>query len=131
MLWENLAIAVIWGLLAVLLSNTTPILAQSQTYKKIMARQEDKNMTTEEKAPQPVDNIATDALSAFKEEMAKRAVDLSKYDLHFYQTEELYIIATSYKQKPARLRGSVAGVPDYEVQILRKDNSIKSTSIAR
>ena len=85
----------------------------------------------EEKAPEPIDKIPPEAFLVFREEMAKREIDLSKYNLHFYQTEEVFIVATSYKQKPAGLRGSMVGFPDYEVKILRKDNSIKSTAISR
>jgi len=126
----NRATEATWVLLAVLFSNTTPVLGQSPTYKQNSVQQEDTKMN-EQKAPQPIDKIPPEAFLVFREEMAKREIDLSKYNLHFYQTEDVYIAATSYKQKPVGLRGSVAGFPDYEVKILRKDNSIQSTAIAR
>jgi len=85
----------------------------------------------EQIVPTPVDSIDPAALRVFRDEMKKRAIDLSKYDLFFFATETSYIIVTSYQQKPPGLRGSLAEFPDYEVEILRKDNSIKSITIAR
>jgi hypothetical protein len=87
-------------------------------------------MSTEQ-ALQPVDSIAPEALNVFKQEMARRQVDLLEYDLYFYRTDELFVVATDYRKKPKGYRGSVPGHPDYEVHIFRKDNRVKSVSIAR
>jgi len=83
------------------------------------------------KAPTMVREIDPGALAAFKAEMARRTVDLDLYNLTFFATDELFIVATSYKEKPRGLRGSVPGFPDYEVKILRSDNRVQSVSIAR
>jgi hypothetical protein len=83
------------------------------------------------RAPRMVPEIDPAALAAFEAEMSRRAVDLNLYNLMFFATDELFIVATSYKEKPRGLRGSVPGFPDYEVKILRSDNSVQSVSMAR
>jgi len=85
----------------------------------------------EQTVPTSVDSIDPVALRVFRDEMKRQAIDLSKYDLFFYETETSYIVVTSYKLKPSGLRGSLAGFPDYEAEILRKDNTMKSITIAR
>jgi len=86
---------------------------------------------SEEQVPEPIVAIDPAAMNAFEAEMTKRGVDLSLYDIELLATDTLYVVVTSYKKKPPRLRGSVPDFPDYEVEILRDDNRVHSVSIAR
>ena len=86
---------------------------------------------SEDNYPKEVESIDPAAMAAFEAEMAKRNVDLSQYDLELLATDDMFIILTSYKKKPPSMRGSMQGFPDFEVEILRRDNCVHSVSIAR
>jgi hypothetical protein len=68
-------------------------------------------------AAKPTDTIDPRALAAFREHMG--GLDLSKYDLKFYETPSTYVIFTRDKLKPP---GAKRGkLPEYSVAVSRED----------
>lgn len=64
------------------------------------------------------------AMKIFLEEMAKRHVDLSHYQVHLHETPESFILFTMYENRKPGQRGSDPDFPEYEVEISRKDLSL-------
>jgi hypothetical protein len=77
----------------------------------------------------PTETIDPRALAAFHEEMDRRRVDLSKYNLKFYETSNAYLIVTVDKLKPPRVRWTKLTV--YEVVVSREDYSVSNVWFAR
>lgn len=81
--------------------------------------------------PVPVASVDAHALEAFHHEMARRQIDMSLYDLKFYETPDSFLILADYKLRDPRLRGSDPRHPSYEVLLSRADSSITRVSVVR
>lgn len=81
--------------------------------------------------PTPTASIDPRALAAFHSEMASRQIDMTLYDLSFFETPDSFLVVAGYKLRDPRMRGSDPRHPNYEVLISRADFSITRVSVAR
>lgn len=83
------------------------------------------------KLPCAKSEIPAAAITAFKSEMESRNVNLDDFDVLLFESDDVYIVITRYKQKPPRLRGSVDGFPEYEVRISCDTYNVIDVSLVR
>lgn len=63
-------------------------------------------------------------VTVFRSEMATRKVDLSLYNIRYYEYGENYLIATLYKNKKPGRRGSDPVHKDYNVVVSPKEKKV-------
>jgi hypothetical protein len=61
-------------------------------------------------APEKTEVVGIDPtyVTAFRAEAANRNIDLSVYNLKYFETGKTYIISAVYKHKPPKMKGSVS-----------------------
>jgi hypothetical protein len=89
------------------------------------SEQAGKTMTAEpEMAWNELISIDPALVTLFRAEMASRKVDLSLYNIRYYEYGENYLIATLYKNKKPGLRGSDPVHKDYNVVVSPKEKKV-------
>jgi hypothetical protein len=67
--------------------------------------------------PKQVNDIEPTYVTVFRAAAAERKLDLSVYNLKYFEAEKSYIVSASYKDKPPRMKGSDPKHPDCSAEI--------------
>jgi hypothetical protein len=125
MLLENLSIKAISVLLVALCGFTIQKPAQTKPFDQ------EKKMTETVSDYQQLNDLEPWALKMYRNECAKRRIDLIFYNAEYLANDNEYLVALYYKNKKPGLRGNDKEHPDYEVLMSRKVRKIVRVSLAR
>lgn len=84
-----------------------------------------------EAATKEVISIDPAYVTLFRAEMGRRDIDLTLYNVRYYETDTTYLISTFYKNRPASIRGGDPTHPEYNVEIKKSDKSVLRVFLSR
>jgi hypothetical protein len=126
-----LSSSAIAAILALLVASTGCMIRPAVSHSA-NSEQAGKTMTAEsEMTRNELISIDPALVTLFHAEMASRKVDLSLYNIGYYEYGESYLIATFYKNKKPGLRGSDPVHKDYNVVVSPKEKKVVRVFLSR